>query len=185
MRGKTFSAAGMIISALIVIFGILFIAGALTGETYRASGAGLYDAGYASFGADFYTYVSNNAAEAASAGRAAASNLDDIFHLARTFGGIFLMGFGLLGFCLFGMKWKECAGETPAKTQKMAAAGGPWTGTDPEPDGRIDMEESWITEPASEAAEDMQTAGADSAEKIAEDAGEASAAADDRTAPQQ
>ncbi|MBR4744157.1 MAG: hypothetical protein IK082_08215 [Oscillospiraceae bacterium] len=184
MRGKAFSAAGMIVSALIVIFGILFLAGALTGETYRAGGAGMYDSGYASFGADFYTYVSNNAAEAASAGRAAASNLDDIFHLARTFGGIFLTGFGLLGFCLFGMKWKECAGETAAKKPETAAAGGPWTGTGPEPAGRIDMEESWITEPVSEAAEDVQAAEAGVAEKITENTGEIPAA-EERTAPRQ
>ena len=160
MRGKTFSAAGMIISALIVIFGILFIAGALTGETYRASGAGLYDSGYASFGADFYTYVSNNAAEAASAGRAAASNLDDIFHLARTFGGIFLMGFGLLGFCLFGMKWREFSAEPAAKGPEadVQSENIPWTSPEPEPAGRIDMEESWITEPATGIAENAAAA---------------------------
>ena len=160
MRGKSFSAAGMIVSALIVIFGILFIAGALTEETYAAGGAGMYDSGYASFGADFYTYVSNNAAEAAAAGRAAASNLDDIFHLVRTFGGIFLIGFGLLAFCLFGMKWKECAAEPAAKGPEAAVQSGkvPWTSPEAEPAGRIDVEESWITEPATGISENAAVA---------------------------
>ena len=167
MRGKSFSAAGMIVSALIVIFGILFIAGALTEETYTAGGAGMYDSGYASFGADFYTYVSNNAAEAAAAGRTAASNLDDIFHLARTFGGIFLIGFGLLAFCLFGMKWREFSAESAAKGPEETAPAGnrPWTTPGPEPAGRIDVEESWIAGPVAEVTETVQTAGEETAEQ--------------------
>ena len=185
MRGKSFSIAGMIVSALIVIFGILFITGVLTGETRTVSGSGTYDSGYAAFGADCYTDASNNAADAAAAGRTAASNLDNIFHLARTFGGLFLMGFGLLGFCLFGMKWRECAGKTAAEEPETAEAAGLRAGTEPEPAGRIDMEESWITEPASEAVENMQIVEAGAAEQIAEEVRDISSAAENWITPQQ
>lgn len=68
MTKKTFALIGMIISLAIVVCGVLTISGELGGNAHYASGASyLYDSGYASFGADFYTYVSNNAAEAADA----------------------------------------------------------------------------------------------------------------------
>lgn len=174
MNRKTFASAGMAVSALIVIFGILFIAGALSGSTGLAGSAGaFYDSGYASFGADFYTYVSNNAAEAASAGRVVASNLDDIFHLAKAFGGIFLIGFGLLGLCYFGMKRTECKGLEKVKTPEAATEvpGAPWT--EPETDGpdTIVMEESWISEPAGQTA-DAVTQAVEEGEKLTDQVSE-------------
>ncbi len=100
---KGFCVLGIIVSLLITLFGVLLLSGLLTDSPSSASGASyLYDSGYASFGADFYTYVSNNAAEAASAARTIAGNQRDIFVLIRTASGIFVIGFGLLGFCLFG-----------------------------------------------------------------------------------
>lgn len=105
MNKKTVSLIAMIVSVLIVFFGILVMAGSLGGDTGYASSAYLYDSGYASFGADFYTYVSNNAAEAASASRTIASNLDAISQLLKNACGIFLMGFGLLSLCHFTMIW--------------------------------------------------------------------------------
>lgn len=51
--------------------------------------------------------MSNNAAEAASAGRTAASNLIRVFDMIQTAAGIFLIGFGLMGTCFFGMQLEE------------------------------------------------------------------------------
>ena len=100
---KTYSIIAMVVSVLIVLFGVLTLAGALGGDTsYPSSAPWSYDTGYATFGGDFYTYVSNNAGEAASASRTAASNLDEIATLLKSFCGISLSGFGLLSFCFFG-----------------------------------------------------------------------------------
>jgi hypothetical protein len=105
---KGFCVLGIIVSLVVSLFGVLLLSGALTDSPSSASGASyLYSSGYASFGADFYTYVSNNAAEAASAARTVADNQRDIFTLIRTASGIFVTGFGLLGFCLFGALMKK------------------------------------------------------------------------------
>lgn len=119
MNKKTISLVAMIVSVLVAFFGFLTLVGAMGGDTDIASasfdsGSFLYDNGYAEFGADFYTYVSNNAAaaadaaeSAASAARTVASNLNDIATLLKSFCGIFLMGFGLVNLCRFAMIWKE------------------------------------------------------------------------------
>ena len=100
---KTYSIIAMVVSILIVLLGVLTLTGALGGDTsYPSSAPWSYDSGYATFGGDFYTYVSNNAGEAASASRTAASNLNDIATLLKSFCGISLAGFGLLSFCFFG-----------------------------------------------------------------------------------
>ena len=62
-----------------------------------------YPKDYIEFGADFYTYVNNNAAEAAIAARTVASNLDSIADVIKSACGIFLIGFGLLSLCCFAM----------------------------------------------------------------------------------
>lgn len=137
MNKKTLSLVAMIVSILIVFFGILVMAGAMGGDTTVANGSYnsssyLYDSGYAEFGADFYTYVSNNAAaaadaaeSAASAARTVASNLDDIAALLKSACGIFLMGFGLLSLCHFGMIWlgekKEEAEQEPVEAPEVEA----------------------------------------------------------------
>ena len=118
MNKKTVSMIAMMVSVLMVFFGLLVLAGAMGGDTDAGSGysvsftSTLYDNGYAEFGADFYTYVSNNAAAAADAAESAAkaaynvaSNLDEIATLLKSACGIFLMGFGLLSLCHFGMIW--------------------------------------------------------------------------------
>ena len=107
MNKKTMSLVGMIVALAMVLFGILAMAGALGGNTSWASGSYLYDSGYASFGADFYTYVSNNAAEAASATRTVAGNLGDIADLLKNVCGLFLIGFGAMAFCFFGSSFSE------------------------------------------------------------------------------
>jgi hypothetical protein len=99
---KTFFIMGMAVSLVIVLLGLLVITGAITDKPSFASDAPYsYSSGYASFGGDAYTYMSNNAQEAASAARTVASNQRDIFELIQTVSGILLMGFGLLGFCHF------------------------------------------------------------------------------------
>lgn len=104
MTKKRLTKVGMVVSILVAICGVLVILGAMGGDTSGPGGApSYYDQGYASFGADFYSYVSNNAAEAAEAARATASNLGDIADLLRNVCGIFLIGFGMMGFCVFGI----------------------------------------------------------------------------------
>ena len=103
MNKKTISLMAMIVSLAIVLCGVLVISGSMGGDTSYASGSYAYDSGYAEFGADFYTYVSNNAAEAASAARTTAANIGDIAELLKNVCGVFLMGFGMLSLCFFGM----------------------------------------------------------------------------------
>ena len=125
MNKRTISFAAMIISALIFICGLLVIFGAFGGSTSTNYGAPYsYDAGYATFGTDFYTYVSNNASEAASASRTAANNLDDIATLLKSVCGIALMGFGLLSLCRNTIVWLEtkATAAAPAPAAEEAAA---------------------------------------------------------------
>ena len=104
MNKKLYATLGMIFSAVIVLMGILVICGALGGDaSYANSAPSYYDSGYATFGGDFYTYVNNNAGEAASASRTAANNLLDLCVLLKNVCGISMMGFGLMGVCLFGI----------------------------------------------------------------------------------
>ena len=119
MNKKTISLIAIVVSALIAFLGLLVLAGAMGGDTgtassYSSSLGKLYDSGYAEFGADFYTYVSNNAAAAADAAESAASaaskvasNLNEIAKLLKSACGIFLMGFGILSLCHFAMVWLE------------------------------------------------------------------------------
>ena len=97
----------MVVSLLIVLFGILAISGTL-GDADSYGGDSPYDSGYASFGGDYYTYSVNNTAETTSAVNAVASNLRQISDLLRNSFGLFMMGFGLLWFCCFGVVYTGC-----------------------------------------------------------------------------
>lgn len=104
MDKKKFATIGMICSTLFVVMGILVFTGLLGGDASYPSGASYgYDSGYATFGADFYNFVSNNAAEAASASRTAANNVKELCLLIKNVCGVALMGFGLFGVCHFGI----------------------------------------------------------------------------------
>lgn len=128
MNKRTISFVAMIVSALIFLCGLLIIFGAFGGNTNNAYGASYtYDSGYAIFGSDFYTYVSNNAGEAASASRVAANNLDKIATLLKSFCGIALMGFGLLSLCRYTMIWLETKADSAAPAQAPAASTAPET----------------------------------------------------------
>ena len=118
MSKKTLATLGMIFSLVLVFISFLVFAGAMGGDVdYPSSAPYNYDSGYASFGADFYSYVSNNAAEAASASRTAANNVRELCDLLKTVSGFFMLGFGLLGFCHFGIVRCDCT-----KKETIAAA---------------------------------------------------------------
>lgn len=122
MSKKVFATLGMVFGLVIALCGILTITGGMGGDTsYPSSAPYSYESGYASFGADFYTYVSNNSAEAASAARTTAGNLEDIADLLKNVCGVFLMGFGMLGFCFFGVMRSDCKAddERPVSSDVM------------------------------------------------------------------
>ena len=105
MNKKVFATIGMIVSIVIVVMGVLVMTGAMGGNAnYPSSAPYSYDSGYATFGGDFYTYVNNNASEAASASRTAASNIRALCELLKNFCGIALIGLGLIGLCAFGIQ---------------------------------------------------------------------------------
>ena len=104
---KYFSIAGMIASVLVILFGILAVSGAL-GDADSYGGESPYDSGYASFGGDYYTYSVNNSAETTSAVNAVASNLREISDILRNSLGLFMIGFGLLSLCGFGILYSGC-----------------------------------------------------------------------------
>lgn len=104
LKRKHFVYAGMIAGLLLVVMGALTLFGVFGPEAYYGSSNYKYDSGYTEFGADFYTYVSNNAAEAASASSAAAGNAREIGQMLRTVCGIALIGFGLVTVCGFGLQ---------------------------------------------------------------------------------
>ncbi len=104
MNKKTLSLVGMIVGFVFVLVGILSLSGALGGNTsYPGSAPYSYDSGYATFGADYYTYTVNNGAETASAARTTASNLGDIADFLKVFCGLFSMCFGAVIVCCFGI----------------------------------------------------------------------------------
>lgn len=118
---KIFSIIGMAVSCVILILGIFVMSGEMGGAnttasiSYNSAETSPYESGWAEFGADFYTFVSNNAQEAASAARAASrnayeaakaaqaasTNIRELSDLMEMVFGVMLMGmgaFGLLGF---------------------------------------------------------------------------------------
>ena len=111
-KGNKYVTMGKIVSLVLVFFGFLALVGSLGGDTsYPGSAPYSYDSGYATFGGDFYTYVTNNAAEAASASRTAAYNIGDIADLLKSVCGVSMMCFGLISFCAFGIIGGKCKNE--------------------------------------------------------------------------
>ncbi len=124
MSKKHYAVCGLIIGTIVVILGTLVTSGAIGGNTVTAPAAPslsiLYKSGYASFGADFYTYVTNNAQAAADASRTIADNQNVIYGFLRSAFGIALIVFGLFMNCLFGCKYAEAKAEK--NTTKEAAS---------------------------------------------------------------
>jgi hypothetical protein len=112
---KTLSVVGLIIGLAFVVVGILSVSGALGGDTsYPSSAPYTYDSGYASFGADYYTYSVNNSAEAASAARTAAYNIGYVSDFLLTFFGLSSILFGFMVMRGFGIVLSSC----PKKSEK-------------------------------------------------------------------
>ncbi len=99
----------MIVGTIIVLMGILTLSGVLgqKADTATTPSSFIYSSGYASFGADFYTYVTNNAEEAASAARTIAANQTVIYGFLKLAFGLFMIAFGLFMNCFFGVKLAE------------------------------------------------------------------------------
>ena len=101
---RFFAIIGILFCCAVIYIGVQFLHGEMASEPNTASSTpSYYDSGYASFGGDFYTYVNNNAAEAAKAARTITSNQVYIFRLATQFFGYFLIALGGIGVCLFGV----------------------------------------------------------------------------------
>lgn len=157
---KVFAILGIVFSIVLVVFGLTVIGGDLGGSPSQASGGSyLYTSGYAKFGADFYTYVSNNAADAASAGRTTANNVYELFHLVKQMGGLLMKGLGLLmiglglmGTCFFGLeldKARQAVTAQPAPLPASEPQAEPALQPDREPEVQPEAEEE--AEPEAQA----------------------------------
>lgn len=106
---KTLSIIGMIVGLVFVIVGILTIAGVFGSEISHPTNVGIgYEHGFATFGGDYYTYSSNNAADAAHAAYSATNNIVHLAEFLFTFFGLFSMLFGLMVTCGFGIVFSGC-----------------------------------------------------------------------------
>ena len=93
---KKLAIVGIVLGGLFILVGILAWTGALGAvPSYPSYAPYSYDAGYAQFGADYYSYSVNNSGEAASAARTAANNLACISDFLRNFFGISSIILGL------------------------------------------------------------------------------------------
>ena len=99
MKKTNWLTIGMIVSACLVVFGLLTLVGAIDGGV-PINGSIITDSndgGFASFGTDFYTYVNNNSASAA-------LYAVRTYALLRITSGFMFIGFGALSFCFFATK---------------------------------------------------------------------------------
>lgn len=105
MSKKISKIIGLVVSVILIIVGIAIFNGELTGDRYYSEPSVYsYDYGYATFGADFYTFVSNNAALAAyHTGKAEAQISNMITLMENVFGWVFITA-GMFGICKFGKK---------------------------------------------------------------------------------
>lgn len=104
---KGFSLAGIAVGALMIIFGIVAMCGGFGDADYSGSNSP-YNSGYATFGADYYTYSVNNSAETASAARSANSNLGEISNILRNCLGLIMLAIGFICICGFGIVYAGC-----------------------------------------------------------------------------
>ena len=118
---KFFATIGIVASALLVLCGILAITGFFDHcETHQVRGPSAYvydyDYGYATFGADFYNYVANNAGQAGEGVQGAANNLDEIFEWLKLVFGAMMICFGFGGVAAFGILFLDCTKTTEKNT---------------------------------------------------------------------
>lgn len=101
MNKKASSILGLVTSIVLAVIGLLILF-----EVFGGSHGSLvypynYDYGYATFGADFYNYVSNNAAYSAKGTVAVYHTLSSLNDLLRNAFGFLFIGIGLFGVCHF------------------------------------------------------------------------------------
>lgn len=106
---KALSLTGLFIGLAFVIVGICSISGEFSGViSYPSYAPYGYDSGFATFGADYYTYSVNNTAEAAYGARSAAYNIANVANYLLKFCGISSILFGLMIICGFGIVLYSC-----------------------------------------------------------------------------
>lgn len=120
---------GLAAGLLAILIGILILSGSIGGNTsYYAYSEYIssIDSGRTAFGADFYTYVNNNAANAVTAAKnttnaveGVGESLEDLFYLVRAIGGWGILLFGL--FITF-----HFAGKLPEKAPAAGTAPVAW-----------------------------------------------------------
>ena len=98
---RIFSLAGIGAGLFAIIVSFCLFAGLGKGNWSVTSSP--YDSGFASFGADYYTYSVNNSAEAASAARAAAHNVSGLCEVVEVCSAWAIFFLGLMAICAFGI----------------------------------------------------------------------------------
>lgn len=105
MNKKVSNIVRLVVCAALIIIGVITLFGGFTGDNYYSSPSNYnYDFGYATFGADFYNFVSNNAAYAAYNTARVAARVSDLIDLIENIFGCAFIATGLLGICKFGVK---------------------------------------------------------------------------------
>lgn len=105
MNKKISNIVRLIVCAALIIIGVITLFGGFTGDNnYYSPSNYNYDVGYATFGADFYNFVSNNAAYAAYNTARVAARVSDLIDLMENIFGFAFIAVGLLGICKFGIK---------------------------------------------------------------------------------
>lgn len=109
---KSFSIIGIIVGIALIFVGIATMCGGLGGNTSRGfTNPLLYENGYATFGAAFYTYVNNNVAEVSENTGDIVYNTYVIGEFLMWFFGTVTMCFGVLTICGFGIVLSGCSKE--------------------------------------------------------------------------
>ena len=104
---KILSLIGILTGVAVTIFALCLLCGAFSKE-WSVGGFSSYDSGYASFGADYYTYMVNNSAETTTCVRAVARNIGYIYDLLELCVGTFMLCFGIMSVCGFGIVFADC-----------------------------------------------------------------------------
>ena len=98
----------MIAGAVLIVLGIVAVSGGFA-NTYGPNNYTSYDHGFATFGADYYTYSVNNSASAANAAASASNNARETVKLLESCLGIFMIFSGVFAICGFGAVFAGCA----------------------------------------------------------------------------
>lgn len=112
MSKKASSILGLVTSIVLAVIGILILCEVFGGSHGSLVSPYNYDYGYATFGADFYNYVSNNAAYSAKGTVAVYQTLSSLNDLLKNAFGFLFIGIGLFGVCHFAPQIEKKANKT-------------------------------------------------------------------------